>query len=206
MSSIETYLDNPLQAWEDEKSKSVPRTDQSYSTYRTPLAPTQAKVSNQTPTKASVTSALNDVTHSRPVSRVERKILTSLAYQKGFSKTCDQPIMIQFKNKSGTAAVNVYTTKGTVVLQGKGGLKETRKGCCVSDFLDLLGKVNSLAAGKHQFVGSVHQDSDHARDASNVCSGHARNASDQYRDHGNDATENETDLRKSVRKSGEDAS
>ena len=102
---------------------------------------------------------------SRPVSRVERSYLSRVAEQNGFSKMCDQQYMVQFKNRDKTVAVNVYTTKGTIMLQGGRGVRaETKKNCSVADFVGLLRKVTT---SEHQFVSSIHQNSDHVRNISN---------------------------------------
>ena len=101
---------------------------------------------------------------SRPVSSVERSYLSRVAEQNGFSKTCDQQYMVQFKNRDKAVAVNVYTTKGTIMVQGGRGVRaDTKKNCSVADFVGLLRKVNSPPTSDHQFVSSIHQHSDHVR-------------------------------------------
>ena len=180
MSCIETYLDNPLKAFEDDK----PTDDKSYSKYRSPLVNIDQYQAAAT-TASTSTSYLNK-TDSRPVSCVDRSLIVSLACQHGFSKTCDQDVMIQFKNETKTSSVNVYTTKGTVMLQGKDGLKETRKCCTVAGFSELLGKVKNILESKPQFVSSIHMESEHA-----VKEG---------------TEENETALIRAVRKAAFDAS
>eukprot|EP00092_Neocalanus_flemingeri_P109092 GFUD01140170.1.p1 GENE.GFUD01140170.1~~GFUD01140170.1.p1 ORF type:complete len:386 (+),score=102.70 GFUD01140170.1:42-1160(+) len=187
MRSIETYLNNPLQTVEGEKF--VPISDQSCSSssvYRPALVSVQPPAFISAPSATKVSGITNLPDPSRLVSQVDRNILAMLAGQDGFSKTSDQKVMIQFKNQTETVSVNVYTTKGTVVIQGKGGLKDTRKGCQVSEFLELLGRYKY----KHQFDSSMHQDSDHAGEAIVQGSDHAGK---------------ETALMKALRKAREDA-
>jgi len=218
MSNIETYLDNPLKAVEDEKPSDdklthhEPSHDEPYADnlfYRPPLVNIdqyQATASTAPPPASpSTATSPSTRTDSRPVSRVDRSLIVSLACQLGFSKTCDQNIMIQFKNETKTASVNVYTTKGTVMLQGKGGLKETKKSCTVAGFMELLGKVKNVSKDKPQFVTSLHKDSDHA-----AMEGIEDNETASMRDSENAAKEgtdrNETPLIRAIRKAAENAS
>jgi len=119
MSSIESYLENPLLALEEKKPSVNPEQSSSYSTYRPPLSHIQASTSS--------ISGPSMSPDTRPLCDLDKAALISLAAEAGFSLT-------------GTA-LNTYLTTGTVMIQGK-GVTETKKNCSVADFLELLGKID----------------------------------------------------------------
>merc|ERR1719309_14055 len=140
--SIEKYFEDPSSFVPDMPTESNAKASTQSSaninySYRKPLqdvSESNGKISHGVDQNISVRS-------------LSRNILFNLASEKGFFKSIEEAVMTQFKFGHSGPIVNVYTGKGTLMMQGK-NMQQVVKGATVKDFHEMMDKVKSICQSK----------------------------------------------------------
>ena len=90
----------------------------------------------------------NGVDQNTSVRSLSRNILFNLASEKGLFRSKEDSVMTQFKFDHSGPVINVYTGKGTLMMQGK-NIKKVVKGAKVKDFHEMMEKIKQSNIKKY---------------------------------------------------------